>query len=108
MDSNIRPNITKHAGDPPNIILPTFTAQIWEEDHDMVQLRDHFTPDMRCLWDCGFDAFVSGDWKLASEKFQDVLHMSSGKDGPSKHLLNIIKDNSFEPPKYWKGYIDLR
>jgi hypothetical protein len=97
--SNIRP-----VGEPPEIILPPFTVQVWEEDEDMLHLREHFTADMRSLWDKGFDAYISGDWNTAMKHFQNVLLMSGHKDGPSIHLLNLINEHSCRPPKDWSGF----
>lgn len=97
--SNIRP-----VGEPPEIILPPFTVQVWEEDEDMLHLREHFTADMRSLWDKGFDAYISGDWNTAMKHFQNVLLMSGYKDGPSIHLLNLINEHSCRPPKDWSGF----
>lgn len=91
-------------GEPPEIILPLFTVQVWEEDEDMIHLREHFTKEMKSQWDKGFDAYIFGDWNLASNYFQNVLLLSGHKDGPSIYLLNLMKMHSYCPPKDWNGF----
>ena len=73
----------KILGEAPDIVLPPFTVDVWENDRDIVRLRRHFTPAMRVVWDKGIDAFIAGDWMMAREQFNLVLTMTEQKDGSS-------------------------
>lgn len=97
-------NTPKSLGDAPDIVLPPFTVDIWENDRDIVRLRQHFTPAMRSIWDKGIEAFIAGEWIFASDQFNLVLAMTEQKDGPSKFLLaKIASYNSIAPPD-WSGH----
>lgn len=98
---------SKSLGEAPEIVLAPFTLGIWDEDVDMVSLRNHMTGKIRSIWDCGMEAFIAGDWKLAKEKFQEVLEMTNGEDGPSKNLLEVINKHDSTPPPNWQGFRSL-
>jgi hypothetical protein len=94
----------KILGEAPDIVLPPFTVDVWENDRDIVRLRRHFTPAMRVVWDKGIDAFIAGDWMMAKEQFILVLTMTEQKDGPSKLLLSKIESYNCIAPPDWSGH----
>jgi hypothetical protein len=104
MKSRVNKNETKTLGEAPEIMLPEFNAKVWDEDMDMVNLRIHFRPQIRRSWDKGIRAFVEGDWNSATTQLHEVLEMTKGRDGPSKHLLKKMEAYSYKVPVDWKGF----
>jgi len=51
----------------------------------------------------GFNAYLNGNWQLAAKKFEECLSFYDS-DGPTKTLLNFIKENNFKAPQNWKGF----
>ena len=94
-------------GDAPEIILPPFSVDIWDNDVDLVRLRSHFTDEMRAIWEHAMNSFIKGDWIDSREKIQLVLKKTDGQDGPAKLLLQKITDFNGIPPKGWKGFRPL-
>ena len=88
-------------------MLPQFKPDVWDEDMDMVNLRIHFRSEIRVCWEEGIRAYVAGDWSTAATKFKEVLDLTHGKDGPSKHLLSRMERHSFKVPVDWKGFTAL-
>jgi len=91
-------------GEAPDILLKPVTEGVWKQDEDMVRLRRHFTDDHRLLWKDGMDAYLAGNWPEASIRFNKVLHLSEGIDGPSRFLLDQIEESGGEAPDDWGGY----
>ena len=91
-------------GEAPDIVLPPFTPSVWETDRDMVNLRKHINGQIRAAWNEGIESFIKGEWSNAAEKFQEVLTITNGSDGPSKLLLQEMKNYNWIPPPDWKGY----
>ena len=92
----------------PTITLPPYTHGCWERDQELIQLRHviYENPKFRPLWDTGIAAYLSGDWPTAHHVFNDCLDLTSGRDGPSKFLINVIDDNDGNAPDDWNGYRD--
>jgi len=95
------PNMVVEA---PEIELPPFSVHIWERDEDMIKLRMHIEDSTRKVWNDGIRAFVDGDWGSASSHFNEVLDLTNGEDGPSKHIIEKMAEYDFKVPKDWKGY----
>ena len=95
-------------GDAPEIILPPYTVGIWTTDEDLVAMRTHMSTEILDTWDGGMHAFIEGDWKKATEMFQNVLNITAGKDGPSKNILrHMEEDYGGKVPMDWRGYRDM-
>eukprot|EP00957_Ditylum_brightwellii_P128374 9791007-Ditylum_brightwellii.AAC.1 len=88
-------------GEAPDIILDDFSVKVWETDEDMVSLRMHLGEECRAVWSHGMDAFIAGDWSTAVVKFNEVLEITNGMDGPSKHILGVMEDFQFTIPENW-------
>mmetsp|Transcript_7066 Transcript_7066/g.19725 ORF Transcript_7066/g.19725 Transcript_7066/m.19725 type:complete len:973 (+) Transcript_7066:256-3174(+) len=91
-------------GEAPDILIKPVTANVWKQDEDMRRLRRHFTDEQRLLWKDGMDAYFTGNWSEARIRFNKVLHLSGGLDGPSRLLLSRIKANDGVAPDDWRGY----
>jgi hypothetical protein len=59
---------------------------------------------MRVRWAQGMQAYVSGRWDIASAVFNETLKDTAGRDGPSKFLLSVIKDEYHSCSDHWPGY----
>lgn len=94
-------------GEAPEIILPPFTVDIWENDQDVVNLRCHFDSEKRKVWEQGIDAFEKGDWQHARVIFDKILELTDGKDGPAIFLRNKMKERNFVSPSDWRGFRKL-
>ena len=90
----------------PDIKVAKYKQSVWEKDGELVQLRHmvYTNPEFRPMWDTGIAAYIAGDWPTAEHIFNDTLTMSGGKCGPSKFLLNEIKENGGIAPNDWPGY----
>lgn len=97
-------NTPKALGEAPDIVIPPFTPGIWDDDIDMVNLRKHITDQIRNTWNEGIDHFIKGEWAEAKTKFQDVLDVTNGDDGPAILLLKVINQHNCISPPNWKGY----
>jgi len=95
-------------GEAPEIILDEFTVNIWETDEDLVAMRSHINDLIRNSFAGGMQYFIEGDWKMATAKFNHVLNITNGRDGPSINILRHINDDyGGECPADWKGYRDM-
>lgn len=88
----------------PTVSLPPYTQQVWTEDSDVVELRHKINEAFRATWENGIIAYIKGDWAAAKEIFTDTLKQSKNKDGPSKFLLDVMKEHDFVAGKDWPGY----
>lgn len=95
-------------GEAPEIILEDFDVSIWETDEDLVAMRSHMNELIRSAFGGGMQYFIDGDWKMAIAKFNHVLNITAGRDGPSINILRHINDDyGGECPADWKGYRDM-
>jgi hypothetical protein len=88
----------------PNIVISKDFPNVWRNDADLVCARSHFSEKQRKVWSLGMTSFEKGEWGIAKEHFNIVLELSGGKDGPSKYLLQQMKEHNNCAPDYWKGY----
>ncbi len=101
------PSVAKVLEEAPEINLSPFDICVWEEDGDMVDLREHITEKFRNHWNIGIEAFVDGDWGKAHDELKHVLALTENKDGPSLQLIERMKESDFRPPSDWLGYRKL-
>jgi class 3 adenylate cyclase len=89
------------------------SADIFDNDYDLVTLRSHVTADFVETHKAGITAYLNGDWIAAKECLEKADSMmleaapSLGGDGPSKTILNYMKNREFKCPSDWKGYRPL-
>jgi len=96
---------TKKSPAPEVLILP-YEESVWDEDYDLVQLRRNVSESFRLVWQTGIDAYLKGDWQKAAEIFTNTLKLSGGKDGPSKFLIEYMKEHDNKAPSDWQGWRD--
>jgi len=99
-------NRLEKAKETPFITVPPYSQNIWVEDQDLIDLRHQVNDSFRAIWADAMDAFIRGDWTLAKEKFLETLRLSKKKDGPSKRILEYIKEHHDSAPDDWNGYCD--
>jgi hypothetical protein len=83
-----------------------YEESVWDEDYDLVQLRRNVSESFRLVWQTGIDAYLKGDWQKAAEIFTNTLKLSGGKDGPSKFLIEYMKEHDNKAPSDWQGWRD--
>ena len=54
----------------------------------------------------GFKYYIEGNWSKAYKYFKDAYYLDPS-DGPTKTLLNFIRNRSKEAPANWKGHREL-
>jgi class 3 adenylate cyclase len=88
----------------PVIKIQPYTQKVWEEDNEVVQLRNKINDSFRALWAEGIKNYIKGDWPKARDTFHETLKLSNGEDGPSKHLIAVIDEHNGTAPDGWEGY----
>ena len=89
----------------PIIVLPPYTADVWEADEELLELRHRvMNADFRRKWSEGMGHYLERRWPQAAQCFTRTLEISLNQDGPSKFLLKLIIDHNYEAPVDWKGY----
>jgi len=83
----------------------------WVEDPDLVQLRRLSTPEFNDIFKQGVQNYLTGNWTRAKESLEKADGMMTrgdvGGDGPSRTILNYMKNRQWECPSDWKGYRPL-
>jgi class 3 adenylate cyclase len=89
------------------------SADILENDYDLLTLRQHVTLDFTETHKAGVTAYLNGEWIAAKELLERADSMMLelapvlGGDGPSRTLLNYMKNRDFTAPSDWNGYRPL-
>ena len=52
----------------------------------------------------GFKHFLKGDFKRARKMLMQVDFIKRSADGPTKVLMDFMKETNFETPANWPGY----
>ncbi|EGR34816.1 hypothetical protein IMG5_001570 [Ichthyophthirius multifiliis] len=84
-----------------------FPADKFQNDHQLIAMREFFNDEFYSEWNIGFQAYLKGKWDLAKNSFSKTLNMLEQygvKDGPSNTLLDVIKENNGRAPDDWKGF----
>jgi hypothetical protein len=66
-------------------------------------LGAHITSEQFDLYEVGLDAFLAGDWKLASDSLSSLNEL----DQPSQMLSAYMQRYGMKPPTMWDGVMDL-
>lgn len=89
------------------------TCEVFEQDYDIVTLRNHYKPEFRQIFNEGLELYLSGDWptargffEKASQMMSNIPHFEKG-DGPSNTLLNYMENYGWQAPSSWKGFRPL-
>jgi hypothetical protein len=90
------------------------TGDVFEQDYDMLTLRQHATdPEFQSTFKEGIALYLAGDWpgaRVLLEKADSQMAQLApalGGDGPCKTLLSYMGNQNFEAPSTWKGYRPL-
>merc|ERR1712242_390469 len=72
---------------------------LFEDDANLKEMRK------------GYPNYEAGEWDVARSVFGSTLHMLGESDGPSKALLDFMRQYGFDskqvPPKGWLRYREL-
>jgi len=86
-------------------------AAFFREDKDIGAMRKGFKPQFSCIFNKGVLNYEAGEWAVARqalERASEVLRVSVGHaDGPSRALLQFMRENNYVAPADWKGYRQL-
>ena len=95
---------TSNEDNSPDIKIPVYRPEIWEEDEDLIELRHIYGIEFSKAWTQGMEHYIKGQWNVASTYFKQTLKMSHDIDGPSKYLLKCMSETNNEAPDDWMGY----
>jgi len=108
--SSISSQLSDSANEAPEIILPPFSLDVWDDDGDMVNLR-HQTDENFCeLWRGAFEeGYIAGDWQRARAVLEEMSCVDGQppSDGPSNFLWKIMEEHDFVAPEKWRGVREL-
>lgn len=94
---------------PEMAITTPYNIDIWDEDHDLVELRHLVSEEMMQHFATGMEAYIAGEWGKAIKIFQETNLMGGGNDGPSLFLLSEMEPHvtpDGRAPPSWQGYRD--
>lgn len=84
---------------------------LFEEDADLKKMRKGFPKRFFQLFSKGYLNYEAGEWDVARDVFAGTLDMLGESDGPSKALLDFMRQYGFDstkvPPKGWLRYREL-
>lgn len=80
----------------------------WMSDPDLAQLRCLATPQFLKTFDRGLTNYLGGRWQEARADLEMADSMMAlGGDGPSRVLLNYMREREFLCPSTWQGHRPL-
>jgi class 3 adenylate cyclase len=90
----------------PKIVVPPYNVDVWEDDLDLVDLRNRVNDNYRSLWKEVIKFYVAGKWEKAKQMLKITSDLSGGKDGPTNYLQKFIKEQEVNnhAPEGWPGY----
>lgn len=88
------------------------TAEVFEKDVDLQQLRSHISDAFLDCFKAGMTSYIQGDWNAARTSLEKANAMMSeiqglSGDGPSMTILSFMATYNFRAPSDWKGYRHL-
>jgi outer membrane protein assembly factor BamD (BamD/ComL family) len=72
-----------------------------KQDPELVDLVKNVPKKILMYYNKMFQFYTKGDWKKAKKGLNKILKRK--KDGPSLFLIEVMKEYSYKPPKWWKG-----
>jgi class 3 adenylate cyclase len=78
-------------------------SSLWETDQELLHLTRNHNPEFYQKFRLGFDGYVKGNWQIAKTQFETCLELDPN-DGPTKTLLNYLKECNYKAPEDWTGY----
>merc|ERR1711871_1508117 len=87
-------------------------TDILELDVDLIFLRRHVTATFYEKHKTATDLYLAGDWPAARTLYEECDQLMAevegfSGDGPSRVILNYMKNRDYTAPKDWKGYRPL-
>ena len=92
------------------------TADVFEQDIDMLYLRKHVTQEFLDVFNLGVDTYLKGEWpearkhlEVANEMMKEVKTLEGylKGDGPCLTLLEYMEERNWTAPADWKGFRPL-
>lgn len=88
-----------------------YDASAWTSDPDLTQLRCLATQQFLKTFEKGLTNYLSGHWDVAREQLEKADKMMAsndiGGDGPSRAILNYMKEHEYVCPPSWQGHRPL-
>lgn len=79
-------------------------ALLFQTDVDLLEMRQMFPQVFFDVFNEGFKNFLKGDFKRARKMLMQVEFIKKSVDGPTKVLMDFMKETNFEKPENWPGY----
>ena len=79
-------------------------ALLFQTDQDLIEMRSSYPQAFFDVFNEGFKNFLRGDFKRARKMLLQVEFIKKGQDGPTKVLMDFMKETNFETPENWPGY----
>ncbi|GMH68955.1 hypothetical protein TL16_g05047 [Triparma laevis f. inornata] len=88
-----------------------YTVEEWNKDQDLQQLRILATADFNKKFKEGIDAYLASNWSKARMVLEECDKMMKdndhGGDGPSRTILNYMRNRAWICPPDWQGFRPL-
>ena len=78
-------------------------ALLFQTDTDLLEMRQSYPQVFFDIFNEGFNYFLKGDFKRARKLLMQIAFIKKD-DGPTKELMDFMKETNFETPKGWPGY----
>ena len=78
-------------------------ALLFQTDTDLLEMRQSYPQVFFDVFNEGFNYFLKGDFKRARKLLMQIAFIKKD-DGPTKELMDFMKETNFETPKGWPGY----
>lgn len=73
-----------------------------ETDEDLPIMRKKYQKPFYDAYYEGFNNFQAGEWGNAKVHFEKAVEILGERDGPTHHLMEIMRKYNFVRPKDWK------
>ena len=77
--------------------------RVFENDKDVSLMFSTVSPQLGKSFKIAFDLFTAGHWDTAKPIFESLTKSEQG-DGPSKFLLEFMKETGYQKPFNWRGF----
>ena len=90
----------------------SYTPASWSTDQDLLQLRRLATPVFTDKFKEGVNCYLTSNWSRARVLLEECDSMmlaaeATGGDGPSRTLLDYMRNRAWTCPEDWKGFRPL-
>ncbi|RHY28479.1 hypothetical protein DYB32_005943 [Aphanomyces invadans] len=74
----------------------------FEHDPEYKEIREGLDPEFLESAAAGVDQYLAGDWASAKGSLTHALQLRP-TDGPTKHVMDFMKEHQFQAPTDWNG-----